>query len=86
MYTVSRLIRFWDNAPYEYGYKLKIGCKDTGIAQKHGLTQEQLSELSGVDYKHIQLLESKNASSPKLETIEKIAKAFRITPSELLKF
>ena len=32
------------------------------------------AELSGVDYKHTQLLESKNPPCPKLDTIEKLAK------------
>lgn len=56
------------------------------LRNKHKITQEKLSELSGIDYKHIQLLESKKAPAPKLDTIEKLAKAFKITPSELIKF
>jgi transcriptional regulator with XRE-family HTH domain len=55
--------------------------------RKHNkLTQEQLAELSGVDYKHIQLLESKNPPAPKLDTLQKLAKAFKISPSKLLEF
>jgi len=45
-----------------------------------------LSELSRIDYKHIQLLESKKTPAAKLDTIEKLAKAFGLNPAELLKF
>ena len=55
------------------------------LRKKRGYTQERLAELSGVDYKHIQLLEGKNPSSIRLDTLEKIAKAFEITVSGLLK-
>lgn len=50
------------------------------------MTQEELAEASGVDYKHIQLLESKKPSAAKIDTIEKIAKAFKIKPAKLLDF
>ena len=56
------------------------------LRKRRGLTQEKLSELSGVDYKHIQLLESKNPPAAKINTIEKLAKAFKITSSALLRF
>jgi len=38
----------------------------------------------GVDYKHVQLLESKDPPAAKLDTIEKLAKVFKISPSNLL--
>jgi transcriptional regulator with XRE-family HTH domain len=66
--------------------RLKLGKRLRELRKKKKLTQEQLSGLSEVDYKHIQLLESKKAPAAKLDTIEKIAKAFHISPSELLKF
>lgn len=66
--------------------RLKLGKKIRQLREKHGMTQEELAESSGVDYKHVQLLESKNPSSARIDTIEKIAKAFGITSSELLKF
>lgn len=53
---------------------------------RHGFTQEKLAELSGVDYKHIQLLESTDPSSPTLDTLEKLAKAFAISTSKLIDF
>lgn len=66
--------------------RLKLAGRLRELRKKNGLTQEKLSELSGIDYKHIQLLESKKAPAAKIDTIEKLAKAFRMSPSELLKF
>ncbi|MDD5691633.1 MAG: helix-turn-helix transcriptional regulator [Candidatus Omnitrophica bacterium] len=66
--------------------RLKLAKRIKELRKKKGLTQEQLSEQSGIDYKHIQLLESNKASAAKLDTIEKLAKAFNMSPSKLLKF
>jgi transcriptional regulator with XRE-family HTH domain len=38
-----------------------------------GLTQEQLAEKAGLDYKHFQLFEIGKTSLPELRTIEKLA-------------
>ena len=56
------------------------------LREKHGLTQQELAELADLDYKHIQRLESKNPTDVKLQTIEKLAKAFKISCSKLLDF
>lgn len=56
------------------------------LRRRHNLTQQELAELAGLDYKHIQRLESKNPTDVKLETIEKLAKAFKISCSKLLDF
>lgn len=66
--------------------KLKLGKKIRELRKKKKLTQERLSELAGVDYKHIQLLESKNPPAAKIDTIEKLAKAFKISPSNIINF
>jgi transcriptional regulator with XRE-family HTH domain len=66
--------------------RLKLAERIKELRKKNNLTQEKLSELSGIDYKHIQLLESDKAPAAKLDTVEKLAKAFKITPSELIKF
>ena len=65
---------------------LKLARRLRELRKKYGYTQEELAELSGVDYKHIQLLESKNPPAARLNTIAKIAKAFKINPSKLLNF
>ena len=51
-----------------------------------GLTQEDLAEKADISYKNIQYLESNNPTCPSLITINKLAKAFRITLAELLDF
>ena len=56
------------------------------LRKEYSYTQEQLAELADIDYKHIQLLESTNPPSIRLNTLEKIAKAFNITPSQLINF
>lgn len=66
------------------GIEQKLAIRIRELRKKNGLTQEHLAELAGVDYKHIQLLESKNPPSIKIKTLEKIAKALNIKPSKLL--
>ena len=66
--------------------RLKLARKIRQLRKKSGLTQERLAEIAGIDYKHIQLLEGQNPSAAKLDTIEKLAKAFKISPSDLLDF
>ena len=56
------------------------------LREKFGYTQEKLAELSGIEYKHIQLLESKDPPAATLVTLERLAKAFKMTPSKLLDF
>ena len=62
----------------------KFGSTLRKLREKHKLTQEQLAQLSEVDYKYIQRLEGKTPSSPSLNIIEKLAKAFKTTPAKLL--
>lgn len=50
---------------------------------KH-LTQEELAQLSGIDYKYLQKLESQNPSSPTLSTLEKLANGLNISLVELI--
>ena len=56
------------------------------LRKEKRLTQEKLAELADIDYKHIQLLESKNSPYPKLNTLEKLAKALKVPISKLLDF
>lgn len=65
---------------------IKLANRIKRLRKKKSLTQEKLSELSGIDYKHIQLLESKNPPAAKLDTIEKLAKAFKMSVSKFLNF
>ncbi len=56
------------------------------LRAKHKYSQEKLAELAGIDYKHLQKLEGKNPSCVRLDTIEKLAKAFNTDCSQLIKF
>lgn len=49
-----------------------------------GLTQEELAELSGLDYKYLQKLESNNPSSPTLATLEKIANGLNVSITAII--
>ena len=53
---------------------------------KAKLTQERLAELIGVSTRFYQMLESKNPTAVPVDTIHKIAKALKISPSKLLDF
>lgn len=56
------------------------------LRKKKKLTQEELAYLANLEYKYIQRLEGKKPSSPTLNTLEKLAKAFNVTISKLLYF
>lgn len=64
---------------------VKFGKRLRLLREKHNMTQEQLAQASGLDYKYIQRLEGKTPSSPTLNSLSKIAQAFSITLSELLR-
>ena len=49
-----------------------------------GLTQEELAELSGIDYKYLQKLESQNPSSPTLSTLKKLSTGLGISLADLI--
>ncbi len=63
-----------------------MGNKIKEIRKKRGITQEKLAELIGTSYKYIQRIEGKNPPDIRLTTIERLAKALKIKPAELLKF
>lgn len=56
------------------------------LRKKYGYTQQKLAELADIEYKHIQRLESNNPCDIKLTTLNKLAKALKIKPTELVKF
>lgn len=64
----------------------KLGRKIKEFRRERKLTQEELAELIKTSYKYIQRIEGKTPPDIRLSTIEKLAKALKTTPSELLKF
>jgi len=70
----------------EIELRKKLAVRIRKLREKYKYTQWELSDLSGVDYKHIQLLEGKKHCDVKLGTLAKLAKAFKINLSKLLDF
>jgi len=60
----------------------KVGQRIKDLRKKRGLTQEKLAELSGIDPKHLQLMESNRPSNSRVDTIQYIASAFGLTIAE----
>jgi transcriptional regulator with XRE-family HTH domain len=69
-----------ENINIEFGRHIKK------LRSKKKITQEELAYLAELEYKYIQRLESKKPSSPTLNTLAKLAKAFNITVPQLLHF
>ena len=70
----------------ETNIRLKLGKNIRGLRNKHGYTQNKLSELADIDYKYLQRIEGKNPPALKIDTIGRLAKALKAKPAELLKF
>jgi len=66
--------------------RFKFAKRLKELREKYGYTQEDLAERANIEYKHIQKLEGRNPHNPRLDTLEKIAKAFNISLSKLLDF
>ena len=64
----------------------QIGAKIKKLRQKRGLTQAQLSEVSQIKYKYLQEIEGKNPPNIRVDTLDRLAKVFRIKPGKLLDF
>ena len=66
--------------------RLRIGKRIRELRKKCAYTQDKLSEITEIDYKYIQRIEGKNPPALKVDTIERIAKALKVKPAELLDF
>jgi len=62
----------------------KISNRIRKLRQEKGLTQAELSELSKVKYKYLQEIEGKNPPNLRVDTLARIAKAWRVKASKLL--
>lgn len=51
---------------------------------KHGLTQEQFAERTGISYKYYQAVEAGRKAELRLSTLERLARAYGIEVWELL--
>lgn len=59
----------------DYDLAKKVGTRIRTLRKQRNLTQEKLSELSGIDAKHIQLMESSKPSNPRVDTVGHICAA-----------
>ena len=66
--------------------RLRFAKRVRQLRLKNGWSQEELAEFSDLAVRQVQYLESKNPSPAKIDTIEKLAKAFKISCSKLLDF
>jgi len=64
----------------------KLAKRLKQLRKQKKLTQEKLAEKSGLDYKFVQRLESRNAQSPTVRTLAKLGKALDLEPWEIIKF
>jgi len=62
--------------------RIQVSKKIKSLREKRKLTQEELSESSGVGYKYLQMIEGKDPPNISLKTIEKLAKALKTSPSK----
>ncbi|MCK5241822.1 helix-turn-helix transcriptional regulator [bacterium] len=64
--------------------RIKLGARIKKLRIARNLTQAELAEIAGIDYKYLQRIEGKNTPDLKIDTIHKIAKALKTTPAKLL--
>ena len=66
--------------------RIKLAKRLKQLRKKYNYTQEKLAEMTGIDYKYLQKIEGSKPPAVKIDTLERLAKAFRIPISKLLDF
>jgi transcriptional regulator with XRE-family HTH domain len=66
--------------------RLQLARRLKDLRKKNRLTQEKMSEKLEMDLRYYQRLESAKPNAVKIDTLDRISKAFAITPSKLLDF
>ncbi len=66
--------------------RLKLGQKLRKLRAQIKWTQEEASAQAGINFTHYVRLESTRPNAVTIDTLEKLAKAFKTTPSKLLDF
>lgn len=61
----------------------KFGLTVRGLREEAGLSQEALADAAGLHRTHVSLIE-RGQRSVRLETVEALAKALRVQPSDLM--
>lgn len=66
--------------------RLQLAKRLKELRKKNGFTQEEMAEKLEMDLRYYQRLESAKPNAVKIDTIDKIAKVLKISPSKLLDF
>lgn len=66
--------------------RLELALKLRRLRRRMNLTQEEAAERAGMDLRYYQRLESRSPNAVKIDTLDRLARAFRIKPSRLLDF
>ena len=66
--------------------RIKLGKKIKQLRNDCDYTQEKLAEVADIDYKYLQRIEGKTPPNVKLETLERLAKALKVSLSKLMDF
>lgn len=74
------VFRLWGHTISAVG---KLGGNLRAVRHKRGLSQEQVAERSGVHATEVSRIES-GKRDPRVSTVERLAKAVRVKPGELL--
>ena len=83
MYTAIALS---DNTRMASKINKRLASRLREIRVRKGLTQQEVAELCGIEYKHYQVLEGSRPDDVKLSTVEKIAIGLNVPLWKLLKF
>ena len=66
--------------------RLQLAKRLKDLRKKKDLTQEQMAEKLEMDLRYYQRLESAKPNAVKIDTIDKLSKVLKISPSKLLDF
>ncbi len=66
--------------------RLQLAKRLKDLRKKQKLTQEQMAEKLEMDLRYYQRLESAKPNAVKIDTIDKISKVLKVSPSKLLDF
>jgi len=80
------VVTFLEFVFMEKDIRFKFGKRLRQLRKRNGWTQEQLAEYADIAYKHVQRLEGKHPSPVKIDTQQKLAKAFKMKISKLMDF
>ncbi len=56
------------------------------LREKGRITQQELAEKAGLDYKHYQSIEGRHPPNVTIDSLERLAKALNVPVADLLRF